>query len=137
MKTIIALLVLLPAIAFAQAKKESFTVNGAVTGLADGAEIKITNTNDNGEVAKGKVTKGKFSLSGSIPEPSLYYIVLGKQQPQHLFLENKVISITGDVNKPKELKVTGSKSHLDFIEFRDIFNPLFGDLNGVAAEINR
>ena len=137
MKTVFALLILVPSLVFAQTKKESFTLNGTVSGLADGAEIKITNTNDNGEIAKGKVSKGKFSLNGSIPEPSLYYIVLGKQQPQHIFLENKVIGITGDVNKPKELKVTGSKSHLDFIEFKNIFNPLFADLNAVAADINK
>jgi len=139
MKTIFTLLLLLPAFIFAQttANKESFTVNGTVTGLADGAEVKITSTNDNTEVAKGKVTKGKFSLTGNISDPSLYYIVLGKQQPQHIFLENKTIGITGDVNKPKELKVTGSKSHLDFVEFKDTFNPLFGDLNATAAEINK
>jgi peroxiredoxin len=139
MKTLITLLFLLPAFVFSQVteKKETFTVNGTVTGLSDGADIKITNTNDNTEIAKSKVIKGKFSISGSIAEPSLYYIVLGKQQPQHIFLENKVIGISGDVNKPKELKITGSKSHLDFIEFRDIFNPLFGEMNATAAEINK
>jgi peroxiredoxin len=139
MKTLVTLLFLLPFFALAQPaeKKASFTVNGAITGLADGAEVKITNTNDNTEIAKAKVTKGKFSVTGSIAEPSLYFIVLGKQQPQHIFLENKVISITGDVNKVKELKITGSKSHLDFAEFRDTFNPLFGEMNVIAAEINK
>ena len=139
MKTVFTLLFLVPAFVFAQtgAKKESFTVTGTVTGLADGSEVKITTTNDNSEIAKGKVSKGKFSLNGTIPEPSLYYIVLGKQQPQHIFLENKPIMISGDVNKPKELKITGSKSHLDFVEFKDTFNPLFGDLNATAAEINK
>src|SRR5260221_2192459 len=139
MKTLFTLLFLLPAFVFSQVttKKESFTVNGTVTGLNDGAEVKNTSTNDNTEIAKSKVTKGKFSINGSITDPSLYYIVLGKQEPQHIFLENKVINITGDVNKPKELKITGSKSHLDFIEFRDIFNPLFGEMNATAAEINK
>lgn len=136
MKTLIAFL-LLPAFIFAQAKKEKFTVNGTVTGLSDGAEVKITSTNDNSEVGKAKVAKGKFSVSGEMTDPNLYYIVLGKQQPQHIFLEPKTISISGDVNKPKELKVTGSQSHLDFIEFKDTFNPLFGDLNATAAELNK
>src|SRR5205085_6333758 len=103
MKTILAFLFLMPTLSFAQTKTGSFTLNGTVAGLADGTAVKITNTNDNGEIAKGKVSNGKFTLSGSIAEPSLYYIVLGKQQPQHIFLENKVMSISGDVNKPKEL----------------------------------
>lgn len=136
MKTLIAFL-LLPVFVFAQVKKEKFTVNGTVTGLSDGAEVKITTASDNSEVAKGKVAKGKFSVSGEIADPNLYYIVLGKQQPQHIFLEPRTISITGDVNKPKELKINGSQSHLDFISFKDTFNPLFADLNAVAAEINK
>ncbi|MES1220076.1 MAG: DUF4369 domain-containing protein, partial [Bacteroidota bacterium] len=139
MKTGFTLLLLLPLFVFAQQtdKKISFTLNGAVTGLTDGTEVKITNTNDNTEVAKAKVVKGKFSVTGKIDEPSLFYVVLGKQQPQHIFLESKTMTITGDVNKPKELKITGSRSHQDFVEFRDTFNPLFGELNGVAAEINK
>ena len=139
MKTRFTLLLMLPLFVLAQQteKKGGFTVSGSVTGLADGAEIKITNTNDNSEIARTKVTKGKFVVTGNITEPSLYFITLGKQQPQHIFLENKPITIAGDVNKIKELKITGSKSHLDFIAFRETFNPLFGELNGVAAEINK
>ncbi len=137
MKTVFALLILLPAIGFAQSKKESFTINGTVSGLTDGADVKITNTNDNSVIAKSKVEKGKFLLTGSITEPSLYYIVLGKEQPEHIFLENATMGISGNAAKPKELKITGSKSHLDFIKCKDIFHPLFCDPNSVAAEVNQ
>ena len=139
MKTLITFFFLLPFFLSAQqtVKKGSFTLNGVVTGLTDGMEVKITNTNDNTEIAKSKVTKGKFEVSGSLAEPALYYLVMGKQQPQHIFLENKVMTVSGDVKKVKDLKITGSKSHLDFIEFKDTFNPLFGELNAVAAEINK
>jgi len=134
MKTLFAFLLVLPLFGLAQIK---FTVNGNVTGLANGAEIKITNTTDNAEVGKAKSTNGKFSVTGTIIEPGLYYITLGTQQPQHIFLDEKVITISGDVNKVKELKIAGSPSHQDFIVFRDTFNPLFGELNAVAAEINK
>ncbi|MGC4034852.1 MAG: TlpA disulfide reductase family protein [Chitinophagaceae bacterium] len=139
MKTLFLSFLLLPAILFAQTnvKKETFTINGNVTGLADGSEVKITTVNDNAEIAKAKVAKGKFVLNASIPEPNLYYLVLGKQQPQHIFLENKAIGITGDVNKPKDWKITGSKANDEFVEFKNTFNPLFGDLNAVAGEINK
>jgi peroxiredoxin len=134
MKTILALLFIIPVFALSQAK---FTINGAVTGLPNGAEVKLTNTADNTEIAKAKSVNGKFTLAGSIQEPALYFIVLGSQQPQYIFLENKTINVSGNVDKIKELKITGSQSHQDFIVFKNTFNPLFGEMNGIAAEINK
>jgi len=78
-----------------------------------------------------------FTLKGSVAEPSLYYIVLSNEQPQYLYLENKPITITGSKTDIKNIKVEGSSSHTDFVEFNKTFNPLIAELNGFAALIQR
>lgn len=132
MKKFLSLVALLPALAFAQS---GFTVSGKVEGLADGT-VTIATTQDS-IIAKGPLKGGVFSLTGSIPEPGLYWIVLGAEQPQHIYLENKPISISGSKAQIKQIKVEGSQSHKDFVEFRTIFNPMVGELNALAAQIQR
>ncbi|HET7897898.1 MAG TPA: DUF4369 domain-containing protein, partial [Flavisolibacter sp.] len=107
------LLLLLPAFTFAQAntagsKKESakkasaaslpasagFTINGNIQGLADGV-VKITRTQGDDVVASGDAKNGVFALQGTLEEPGLYWLTLGKEQPQYIFLENAAIKITG------------------------------------------
>ncbi|HEX6333561.1 MAG TPA: TlpA disulfide reductase family protein [Flavisolibacter sp.] len=126
-------LVLFPAIAFAQTR--GFQINGNVAGLADG-EVKITSTQDNSQViATGAAKNGMFTLSGSVPEPGLYWLVMGSEQPVYLYLENAPIRISGTKKEIKKLRIEGSASQKDFDEFQRVFNPLFGELNGVAAQL--
>ncbi|HVZ57295.1 MAG TPA: TlpA disulfide reductase family protein [Chitinophagaceae bacterium] len=138
MKTIVSLLLFVPMLALAQAgtRKASFTVSGRVAGLADGSLVRLINANDNNELSQAKVAKGTFMLTGSVPEPGLYTLVLGKEKPQPLFLENSRIQVSGEVHKLEDLKVTGSRSHQDFQVFKKAFNPLFARMNAVATEIN-
>ncbi len=134
MKSILAFLFLLPLYTLAQT---GFTVSGTVAGIADG-DVKITSVQEQSTlVAKGTIKNGAVSVKGSIPEPGLYWITLGKEQPQHIFLENVPITISGTKKDIKNLKVQGSPSHNDFVVFREIFNPLIGELSGKAALINR
>ncbi len=138
MKTFFSFFLLVPIFLFAQqtAQKPSFTITGHIKGLAEGTTVKILNTTDNNELTRGKVTKGSFTLTGSVPEPGLYYIELGKEKPQHIFLENSRIMVSGNVNELENLNVTGSKSHTDFLVFKNTFNPLFAHMNAIATEIN-
>ncbi|HEY9364469.1 MAG TPA: DUF4369 domain-containing protein, partial [Chitinophagaceae bacterium] len=126
----------IPSILFAQQK--GFTINGSVKGISDGDEVKILSTSqDAAEIAKANIVKGKFVLNGSIDEPSLYWLVIGKEQPQHIYLENSNITIEADKNAIKNVKITGSKSNDDFVDFRNVFNPLVGELNGAAALLGK
>jgi peroxiredoxin len=132
MKKLLSLVALLPAMAFAQS---GFTVSGKVEGLANGT-VTIATTQDS-VIAKGTLQGGAFTLKGSVPEPGLYWLVLGEEQPQHIYLENKPITISGSKAQIKQIKIEGSQSHKDFIEFRTIFNPMVGELNALAAQIQR
>jgi peroxiredoxin len=133
MKNLVFLLAFLPSLLFAQ----EFTVTGNVTGLPDGSVVRINNVNDNGLVAQSTVTNGKFTIKGSIPEPNLHWITMGKEQAQHLFLENTNINIEGTAKNLKNMQVTGSQAHKDFEQFRNVFNPLVADFNGTVALINK
>lgn len=136
MKSILFLLFIVPSIVFAQQK--AFTINGNVKGFSDGSEVKILSTTEEGkEIATTKTTNGKFVLNGTVAEPALYWLVIGKEQPQHIYLENSKITVDAANDAMKDIKVTGSQSHNDFIHFRDVFNPLVGELNGAAALLGK
>lgn len=134
MKKILFILALFPSIVFAQTA--GFTISGLVTGLKDG-EVKITSTQDNSVLASAPLKAGSFVVKGSIPEPGLYWIALGSEQPQHIYLENKPIKISGTQKDIKNLKIEGSASHKDFDKFRQVFNPLIGELNVAAAAVQK
>ena len=142
MKKIFLLFFLIPTFLSAQqkpndSKQPGFVISGNVTGLPEGSEVKISQTNDKTVVATGKISGGKFLIKGMVTEPGLYWLTLANEQPIHIYLENSTISVTGSKAAIKNLKVTGSKSHADFIVFQNTFNPLVGDLNGTAAKLSR
>jgi len=135
MKSLFLLLFFVPSFLLAQTK--GYTINGAITGLPDGTEVKITSTQNNSVVAKGVVKNGAFTIKGAVTEPNLYYIVAGSEQPQHIYLENSEIKISGTKKDIKHLKIEGSSAHNDFDVFRSTFNPLVGELNATVAQINQ
>ena len=135
MKRLFFTLALLPSLVFAQTK--GFTLNGNVTGVADGA-VKITSTQDaNQIVATGDIKGGVFTLTGTIPEPGLFWLVLSNEQPLYIYLENNPIKISGSKSDIKNLKIEGSASQKDFDEFQTTFNPLIGELNALAAQLQQ
>ena len=137
MKRLLTILAFLPALLFAQSSPAGFEIKGTITGLADG-NVQITTTqNDHAVVASGTSKAGVFNVKGSVPEPGLYFIVLSNEQPQYIFLENKPITITGSQKEIKSIKIEGSSSHVDFVQFNKTFNPLFGELNALAAQLQK
>lgn len=118
------------------ATEEGFIITGNVQGTGSG-EVKLTSTVGSNLIAKGDLKDGVFVLKGSVAEPNLYWLTVGTEQPRYLFVENKSIKITGTKADIKNLKVEGSPSHKDFLEFEAIFNPLFGNLNAIVAELNQ
>ena len=119
MKNVFFLLAFLPSLLFAQTE---FTVTGTVADLPDGAVVRINNVNDNGLVAQTTAAKGSFTVKGAIPEPGLYWITIGKEQAQHVFLENANLNITGTTKDIKNIQVKGSQAHKDFEQFKAVFN---------------
>jgi peroxiredoxin len=135
MKKIVIALLLLPSLLFAQTK--GFKLTGNVSGVADGP-VKITSTQDaNQVIASGDVKEGKFTVSGTIPEPGLFWLVISNEQPHYIYLENKDITVSGSKADIKNMKIEGSASQKDFDDFQHIFNPLIGELNSLAAQLQQ
>jgi len=135
-KLILFLILFFPFTGFSQSA--GYTISGNVSGLPDGSEVKITTTHSEPQTqAVAKVVKGKFMLKGNVEEPGLYFLIMDNAQPQYLFLDNSHIGIEGNKTDLKGLKVAGSKAHDDFQEFKNIFDPLVGELSAVAAQLNR
>ena len=137
MKKFLTLLSFVPALLYAQNQNKGFEIKGNVSGIADGKVQIVTMTEDHAAVASDSIKNGVFTLKGSVTEPTLYFIVMSNEQPQYLYVENKPITITGSKADIKNIKVIGSQSHTDFIEFNKKFNPLIAELNGFAALIQR
>jgi peroxiredoxin len=135
------LLLLLPVLALNRTAAQSiapskgFVLTGAVQNLGD-ADVKILNGRGDQTVAEGKAKAGVFSVSGAVPEPGLYLLQLGKEQPHPLFLENTAIKVSGSKADLKNLKIEGSASQKEFALFEQTFTPLFKNLNTVVTQIN-
>ncbi|ANE49818.1 TlpA disulfide reductase family protein [Flavisolibacter tropicus] len=135
MKKLLLSLVFLPALAFAQSNQ--FVVSGTIKGAADGSDVKLLSTQNKTPIATGKVKGGQFSLKGELSEPNLFWLSVGKEQPQYIYLESGTIKVTGSTKAIKDIKVEGSKSHADFDGFRKVFDPLVAQLNAKAEQIQK
>jgi peroxiredoxin len=136
MKKLLLLFSCFPTLLFAQ--KDGFTLNGKITGVPDGTEVRLTSANEGAALlAKGKATGGSFQLTGTLPEPGLFWLTVGKEQPQHIYLENAPIKVSGEAKNLKNIKVEGSTAHSDFVAFRDRFNPLVGELQATMAQAEK
>jgi peroxiredoxin len=119
------------------AQTGGYELDGAVTGFAEGTVVKITNGNDNSDMASGKIANGKFVIKGTVDEPTLCKLAIGSETPQYVYVENKKMTITGSKTNIQHLKVTGSSAHNDFMKFQEIFNPLMTTLNTTVNAINK
>jgi peroxiredoxin len=136
MKKILTLLALAPALVFAQAKTEGFTLTGKITGIADGPVKLITGNEQATVLASGQLKQGSFTLNGSVPEPGLYFLSIGSEQPQSVFLENHPIKVSGSKTGGLKLKVEGSSSHKDYEALNTMFMPMINELNSLANTLN-
>ncbi|MGK2863214.1 MAG: redoxin domain-containing protein [Chitinophagaceae bacterium] len=133
MKKSVLLLVVFPVIAFAQ---KGLTVTGNVIGLKEGTRISITDVNRPGDtIAKARSGKGVFVLKGSLKEPTMVNINLGDKKDFLTFLDNSSVKIAGNIDQSGQLKITGSKLHYDFQDFKKSFDPLFERLTKINQQL--
>ncbi len=138
MKKLVFLLLLSPLFTLAQNASQSFVINGKISGLPNGeVTINVAMQNDQHTIASGTATNGVFTMKGSIPEPGLYTLVLPGQKPLNIFLENHTITITGTQQDIQNLKVEGSSSNNDLVQFNKEFDPFFQSLNALAVNIKK
>src|SRR5438876_2783638 len=135
MKQIFLILILCPLIVYAQNNAKGFTITGALAGVPDGTEIKLTRNGENIEFAKTKTLNGNFLLTGNVKEPVLCFLSIG-DKPVELYLENSKITIGKSKDQPEKYIINGSATHKDFQIFLDTFLPLFQQLSSLANTIN-
>lgn len=139
MRKIFLGLILLPSVMVGQTKNPvGFSVSGQIKGLADKTKVYLTDANNPSDtVAKGIAKPGAFALTGHVNEPNLYELSFGSPKNKTmLFIGNDHVKVEGDITKLKELKVSGSPSNQDFMEFQKTFNPHFARLNQLSQLAN-
>lgn len=110
----------------AQTKKaapQSYILEGTIKGLADGTTIElIPGATHSSETAVAETTSkdGKFSFTGKLKEPRLFYLSFGKNKGYiPVLVENSKIKLTAEAETSKENErinfknevVTGSKAN--------------------------
>ncbi|HEY6901190.1 MAG TPA: TlpA disulfide reductase family protein [Puia sp.] len=139
MKLFFGLLLALPVVGMAQAGAgHGFDITGSVKGLSENSKVFLTDaSNPTDTLAESEVKGGQFVLKGQISEPNLYEINFGEvKKKAPLFIGSDKITIAGSAENLKELKVTGSPSHDDFVAFQETFNPYFARINAVMQVAN-
>ena len=114
----------------------SFTIKGSFTGIAEGAEVIIEDANTNTVFSTSKIAKGIVTLKGKVPEPTLCWLKITGESPQYIYIENSSITVSGSKPIALNLKIEGSKSQIDFLEFQKVFNPIFIKLQSTVTSIN-
>ena len=133
MKICVMLLALLPLFVAAQNK---LVITGKLKGIQEGAFVSLTDVNKPGDtLASAKVRKGIFVLSRELKEPTLVNLNMGTNKTLMTFLDNTPVKIVGDVNQLNKLKVTGSRLHNDFRDFKKTFDPQFEKLTKINQQL--
>ena len=123
-------------------KSNEFTITGHLEGVANGTKIALVPFamyQQKPEI-ETTINEEMFSFKGSVPEPRLYFLVLGNEEDYYkIMVENSAITFKGKVEKqalskdsPKvykyrDISVTGSESHEYFqgeISVREKMNNL-------------
>lgn len=136
---IILLLLFLPLGILAQqpATSTRFSIKGQLTGLGEKELVSVTDANNPKDtLAKGTVTKGQLNLGGVVMEPNLCTINFHKKQKKVLvFLANESLQLKGSVDDVSKIEYAGSPVQYDFVEFQQLFNPLFQQLGAYSQRL--
>ncbi len=137
MKKFVFILFFAPLALLAQPGVKGFTIQGKLTGIPDGTNIRMVKNGENTELAAATISNSAFQLKGSVEEPVLCFLFIGNEpRPVEIFVENKKINLIGDKEKPGEYTITGSVSHDEFSSFVKTFIPLAQQYSTLAGIIN-
>lgn len=143
MKKILVMLAIFTLAYTACASKDSFTINGQIDGLSDGTEICLVPGSTHKQekpIATTTVSKGKFSFSGQVESPRMFYIKLKEDSGviQVLVENGTKVSVTGkaetrNYNGKKitnfiDTRVSGSPVHEEYLKkmtFKEELNQLY------------
>ncbi|MEO8116130.1 MAG: redoxin domain-containing protein [Bacteroidota bacterium] len=135
----LTLIIAFPVLSFAQKDSaiNGFTIYANITGIKNGDSAKLMNANNKEILARSVVLDGHFILKGKVEEPVLTELEIGTAPAQNIYVENSRIEMSGDAANTSQMKITGSKSQDDFMDFQQIFNPLVSKLNTEVNTLNQ
>jgi len=123
-------------ISFVATAQNKLVVKGKLKGLKDSTLVFITDVNNPTDTLAKAIAKGeRFQMRGDLKEPALVNLDLGADKPMMTFLSNSTVRITGKAGQTDKLKITGSASHKDFVEFQGIFDPIFKRLMAINQQL--
>lgn len=143
MKKILVMLAIFTLAYTACASKDSFTINGQIDGLSDGTEICLVPGSTHKQekpIATTTVSKGKFSFSGQVESPRMFYIKLKEDSGviQVLVENGTKVSVTGkaetrnyngkEITNFIDTRVSGSPVHEEYLKkmtFKEELNQLY------------
>lgn len=130
-----------------------YKLQGELTSAPDGTKIALVPFSkfDAKPEAETTIEGGKFSFKGQVPEPRLYFLVLGNKESYYrVMIENSTISVKGEVKKKPgkdgdpdsyyfdKMEVFGSKSN-DYLysqlAVKDVLDKLYKEKNERYADI--
>jgi thiol-disulfide isomerase/thioredoxin len=135
MKLFFAVMAAMPLFSMAQNAAETrFVINGRVTGAPEGTGVCVTDATNPTDTISVAIVKGDvFVLAGHVSEPNIYFVnFMAAKKKMPLFIGNDKMSMSGTVDDMNGIKVTGSPSNDDFMEFQSTFNSYFERLNIVG-----
>lgn len=135
MKKILFLLLLAPVLTWGQNAKSNsntenkYTITGIATGYSDGTAVSFLNDNTGQPEQITTVDKGKFTITGSVGEPTFKVLVINNEPPAiPIFVENNAITITLDKQNPAAAAITGSKTHDEYAVYLKAVAPFMAAL---------
>lgn len=134
MKQVLLIIMLLPLLVKAQVKaktkpvapvkkaaaivpvpRDGFTIQGEITGFADGTSVALLNGQTGAPESETTISKNKFVFKGKVATPDFKIILFNKQPPYvTLFLDNSSVTVKGAKERLDNSIITGSPSHADF-----------------------
>ena len=146
MKQIFLLILLLPALAFAQTKSKStakpatkvvttaktaetqtwdgFIINGQIKGFPEGTTVALLNGQTGAPESETTISKNAFTFKGKVATPDFKIILFNKVPPYlTLFLDNSNVKITGVKDSLQNAIVSGSASNADYYKLSAMLAP--------------
>ncbi|MFN9710636.1 MAG: redoxin domain-containing protein, partial [Bacteroidota bacterium] len=118
--------------------QQKFSVQGTIAGAKENTNISLHFDNPANEpIAKGRISKGKFVLKGTLEESAMYVLVVdGAKQQVGIFLDGSQLKVKAHIDSLPLAKITGSAIQNEFRAFRSQFDPYFIRIDQLGKEIN-
>ena len=101
-----------------------FLIRGTVTGFSDGTPVSIMNPQTGAPESQTTIRNNNFILQGKIPFADIKILVFNNQPPYlNLFLDSSDILFNGSKENLQNATISGSSTHVDFVEFNNAIAP--------------